>query len=114
MQIVSANASLKAWSEQTTTDEYEDLGKPWDKSHLKTCTLVIENTGSTNKAKAKVLGSVDGENYDIEVAAEAEVAASGAITVKWSDYYTGVVVQIKSAEAGKHTTIKARAAGIPV
>jgi hypothetical protein len=114
MQILAARCSTAAWAEQATTNDYKNLGTPWDKEHLKSCTLVVHNTGVANAAKVKVLGSVDGENYDVEIQAEVEVAADGKKAISWSAYYTHVVVQIKASVDGSQTTVAARAAGIPV
>ena len=62
MIITSVKGNRVSWPVQTTKNAYANLGAPWDKEHLKTCTFIIKNTGATNAAQIKVLGSVDSVN----------------------------------------------------
>lgn len=115
MIITSQRPNKVAWPPQTTKDAYANLGDPWDKEHLKTCTLVVANTGSTNATKIQVLGSVNGgQSFDVSVQAEKEVAAGKSETIYLDVYVTNIVVQIKASVAGSQTTVAAYAAGIPV
>jgi hypothetical protein len=114
MIITSVKGNRVSWPVQTTKNAYANLGAPWDKEHLKTCTFIIKNTGATNAAQIKVLGSVDSVNFDAPIVAEKDLAAGATEVVKLSDFYTDVVIQVKSKVDGSHTTINASAAGIPM
>jgi hypothetical protein len=105
-------SSKKTWASQVTTDSYADIGTSWDKDFFKTTTIIIKNTGTTNGAHVKVLGSVDGVNFDVEVLPENLIAASGKTVVRFSDYYTHIKIQVKAATAGAQTNVEAIGASI--
>lgn len=106
------NNSAKVWAAQTTTVSYADMAEGvWDKRELKTFTIVFKNTHATLTAKAKLLGSVDGVNWDKEVIAEQTLTANGGVYVgNVSDYYPFVKPQI--IDGTGPGTVEARAAGI--
>lgn len=102
----------RRWDEQTTTDAYVDLGNPWECGELARKNMEIRNEGGANSADVKVLGSIDGITYDIEVKAETAVANSTALEVKVNDWYAWLKVQIKATVPTNQTPVSAVAGGL--
>ncbi len=109
--MTTASATT-AWAAQTTTDANAVLGTPWNKTGLKTTTVVIHNTGTTNAATVTVEGSVDGTNWDFTIFAGTSTAAGARQVVRFADYFTHIRILIRATTAGAQTTVVARAAAI--
>lgn len=105
----------EAWSadEQSTINAFDDLGLPWIKMHTKSGTIVVDNIGA-NDADVKVLGSVNGFAFGIQVQQSTLVTAGQSLVVSFSDYYAAVKVQIKSAVANTPTQVVASGSAIAV
>lgn len=113
MPLFQPESAVQTWAEQVTTDEYADLGAPWDTRWLLRKSIVVKNTGGTNGLHYKVLGSVDnGKNYDVEIKEETVVAAEQSDDVSYDKYVTHVKIQVKAQSASDQTTAAASAAGI--
>jgi hypothetical protein len=76
--------------------------------------VYIKNTGLTNAAKYKVLGSLDGgTTYDITIKAETVLNANTVATVEnLTKPYTNVKVQAASNVAATPTTVYASLTGV--
>lgn len=100
------------WSEQTSTNSYVDLGDVWDKTGFQIGTLQIKNTGDTNEIDYKLLGSLDGTTYDIEIVSETTLAveSNDLIDIGYlseGSYIPYVKFQIKSTVSDSHSTVEA-------
>lgn len=88
-----------SFAEVTTTNTYVTLDT-LDLRGKMNCTIRLKNTHATGAIKYKVLGSIDGTNFDIEIQAETVVVASDVdIIVKPSYYIPYVAVSVKSSVA---------------
>lgn len=101
----------KIWDEQTSTNDYVDLGTYWDKTGFSIATIQIKNTGDTNEVYHKVLGSLDGTNFDIVIVDETTIVVEdydlvdiGGVTE--GQYIPYVKIQIKSKVADNHSTVE--------
>lgn len=99
------------WAGQLTTDADAVLGTAWNKTGLKSTTLVIHNTGA-NGATVTVQGSVDGTNWDSTILAATGVAAGAKNVQHISNYFTHIRILIRATTALSQTTVAARAAAI--
>ncbi len=108
----TVSSAITTWAVQTTTDANAVLGTPWNKTGLKTTTVVIHNTGTTNAATVTVEGSVDGTNWDFTIFAGTSTAAGARQVVRFADYFTHIRILIRATTAGAQTTVVARAAAI--
>jgi len=102
----------KIWASQASVNAYADLGVYWDKAGFGTATIQIWNTGVANDIDYKVLGSINGTDYDIEIISETTLQESdfdlidiGAYTE--ASYIPYVKIQIKSTLADTHSTVEA-------
>lgn len=102
----------KEWSEQTSTNSYVDLSTVWDKTGYQVATLQIWNTGDTNDIDYKVLGSLNGTDYDIEIISETVLGEDDFDLIDISSFSEGayipyVKIQIKSTVSDSHSDVKA-------
>lgn len=102
----------KIWTTQETTNSYVDLGTYWDKTGFHYATIQIWNTGLTNDVYIKILGSLNNSDYDIEVLSETLLGENTYVLNDLSNMAEGtyipyIKIQIKSAVADNHSTVKA-------
>ena len=105
----------KEWSEQTSTNSYVDLGGSsavWDKTGFQVATLQIWNTGSSNDINYKVLGSLNGTDYDIVIISETTLQEDDFHLIDISNLAEGayipyIKIQIKSTVTDTHSTVVA-------
>lgn len=91
---------------QTTTNSYVDYFTAWDKSGYRFASLVVTNTGVTNSAHFKILGSVDGgSTYPVTIYPTQILAQNTFLELQICKFYTHVKVQIKAASGGNQTTV---------
>lgn len=101
----------KEFTEQTSTNSYVDLDTVWDKSGFHNGTVQLWNTGSSNDIDYKILGSLNGIDYDIEVVSETTLGEDATTLKDVSNLTEGayipfIKVQIKSTVADNHSTVK--------
>jgi hypothetical protein len=102
----------KTWASQASTNAYVDLGTYWDKVGFNTVTMQVNNTGATNSIYYKILGSLDGVTYNIDVVSETSLIATDYNLINISSilgdtYIPYIKIQIKSVVAGSHSTVTA-------
>jgi hypothetical protein len=102
----------KTWTSQASTNDYVDLGTYWDKVGFNIVTMQVNNTGATNSIYYKILGSLDGVTYNIDVVSETSVIATDYNLINISSilgdtYIPYIKIQIKSVVAGSHSTVTA-------
>lgn len=98
---------------QTTTDAYADLQTAagagvWEVLGFPRKHVRVRNTGATNAAHYKILGSIDGIAYDKEIVAQQSLAAVTTAFHPITDAYHSVKVQVKAAVGGSQTTVSAQ------
>lgn len=107
------DAEVIVTDEYTTTDSFADLtGAIIDAANYESLAIVFKNTGGSNGASWKILGSIDGVTY-VEVVASANVAAGATgtpytVSIPPYRYYK---VQAKAQSAGNQTTAVAHIIG---
>lgn len=102
----------KTWASQASVNAYADLGTYWDKVGFEKATMQIRNTGVANSIDYKILGSLDGTNYDIEIISLTTILLSDYDLIDISDFSEGayipyIKIQIKSTVGGAHSTVTA-------
>lgn len=102
----------KTWASQASTNAYVDLGVYWDKVGFNKATMQIKNTGIANSIYYKILGSLDGLTYDIDIISETSILAADYDLIDISSLSEGayipyIKIQIKSVVAGSHSTVTA-------
>jgi len=85
------------YDETTTTNAYVAL-ETFDLRGRMNCAVRLENTDAANSIDYKMLGSIDGTNFDITVKSETSVAAAGVEIVNKSStaYIPYLAIYIKS------------------
>ena len=102
----------KEWASQASTNTYVILGSVWDKTGFISCTMQIWNTGSSNAIDFKILGSLNGTDYDIEVYTGTTISKSDYILLNLNSilddcYIPYLQIQIKSTVTDSHSTVEA-------
>jgi hypothetical protein len=105
----------KNFAEQTSTNDYVTLDSVWDKSGFQTATIQIWNSDTeedNNDVYYKILGSLNGTDYDIEIIGETTLEDDDYDLIDISNLSEGayipfIKIQIKSKVADNHSTVKA-------
>lgn len=107
-----SSATRLTLNAQTTTDTYADLVGSTDFIAYNVLNVLIKNTGLTNSATVKILGSFDaGANYDIQVINDTVIAPGILKTFYINTPFSNVKIQIKATSAGNQTTVSAKIIG---
>lgn len=105
----------KVWVSQASTNSYVDLGGSgtyWDKLGYRAATMQIWNTGLVNDINYKVLGSLNGVDYDIEIVEETTLQENDYDLIDIGEfseatYIPYVKIQIKSTVADTPSNVEA-------
>jgi hypothetical protein len=94
------------YDETTTTNAYVAF-ETFDLRGRMNCAVRLENTHGANSIDYKILGSIDGANFDITVKSETSVAAAGVEIVNKSStaYIPYLAIYIKSTVADAAGTV---------
>lgn len=76
-----------------------------DTRYFKTKTLFIKNTGNDNPASIKILGSVDGINFDLILANDVKIDPQNSYIFKDDSALTHILVEAKNYSFNLSTTI---------
>lgn len=90
---------------QQTTDSYVDVGAVWDKRGSRLATLVVTNSGRTNRATYQVYGSIDSATWIALASATGDLATGASAAVSVSDFWPYLKVQARSTSSGNATTV---------
>jgi len=92
----------------TTTNAYVALDTI-DLRGRMNCVIRVNNTHAANSILYKILGSVDGTNFDISIQTEATITGTSSATVNKSStvYVPYAKIYIKSAVDNTHGTVTA-------
>ena len=105
----------KDWSVQTSTNNYVTLDSIWEISGFTKSTIQIWNTDSeedNNDIYYKILGSINGVDYDIDIVGETTLEDDDYDIIDISSLLNGayipyIKIQIKSKVADNHSTVEA-------
>lgn len=105
---IAKDAEVLTAGAQTTTNSYADLsGSKIDTTNATSVSFVVKNTGGSNGAYWKIVGSNDDSSY-VDVNSEATLAAGVSASYATAQaVYRYYKVQIKAQVGGSQTTVSA-------